>query len=93
MVFNYDEAAIKQTPEAYETLLLGIMTHDATLFMRGDQVEAAWELVMPILDAWQSEKRDNFPNYAANSTGPDAAETLMANDGFHWFSLPINHKK
>lgn len=51
--------------------------------MRSDQVEAAWELVMPILNLWQSMKNENFPNYAADSTGPEIAQALIANDGFH----------
>ena len=50
-----------QTPEAYETLLLDTMMGDQTLFMRGDQVEAAWELVMPILKHWQNKKSLGFP--------------------------------
>lgn len=93
MVFNYDAAAVKESPEAYETLLLEIMDGDQTLFMRADQVEAAWEIVMPILNSWQSKKSINFPNYPADSTGPETAEALIARDGFHWFSLPLNQKK
>jgi len=93
MVFNYDDAAVKKTPEAYETLLLEIITGDQTLFMRADQVEAAWEILMPVLNSWQSMKSENFPNYAADSTGPETADALIARDGFHWFSLPLNHKK
>ena len=85
MVFNYDEAFAKETPEAYETLLLEIMTSDQTLFMRADQVEAAWELVMPILKAWQNEKAGNFPNYQPGSNGPQSAEELLVLDGYHWF--------
>lgn len=93
MVFNYDGAAVNETPEAYETLLLEIMEGDQTLFMRSDQVEAAWELLMPILNSWQTKKSVNFPNYSVDSTGPENAEALIARDGFHWFSLPLNHKK
>ncbi len=89
MVFNYDVAAVKQTPEAYETLLLEVMMGDQTLFMRADQVEAAWELVMPILNAWQSEKAENFPNYAANSSGPTDADALLTHEGHHWFTRPV----
>lgn len=93
MVFNYDAAAANETPEAYETLLLEIMEGDQTLFMRSDQVEAAWELLMPILNSWKTKKSVNFPNYSADSTGPETAEALIARDGFHWFSLPLNPKK
>ena len=93
MVFNYDGAYASETPEAYETLLLEVMTGDQTLFMRADQVEAAWEILMPVLTAWQTKKSINFPNYAADSMGPETAEALIARDGFHWFTLPLNSKK
>ena len=89
MVFNYTDASVKETPEAYETLLLDIMQSDQTLFMRADQVEEAWALIMPILDSWQTKESVNFPNYAAGSNGPELGEALIARDGFHWFSLPL----
>lgn len=91
MVFDYKGTYTSQSPEAYETLLLDTMLGDQTLFMRGDQVELAWDLLMPILNAWQRKKSLNFPNYAANSWGPELAEALIARDGFHWFSLPLNN--
>ena len=89
MVFNYKDATTTEAPEAYETLLLDIMQSDQTLFMRADQVEEAWELLMPILDSWQTKESVNFPNYSAGSNGPETAEALIARDGFHWFSLPL----
>jgi glucose-6-phosphate 1-dehydrogenase len=81
MVFDYKGTYTNQAPEAYETLILDTMLGDQTLFMRGDQVEAAWELVMPILSTWQNKKSLNFPNYSADSWGPEAAEALIARDG------------
>ena len=93
MVFDYKSSYSSYTPEAYETLLLDIMLGDQTLFMRGDQVEAAWDLLMPLLNVWTSKKSLNFPNYAAGSWGPEAAEALIAADGFHWIDLPMNGKK
>jgi glucose-6-phosphate 1-dehydrogenase len=93
MVFDYSGTYEGQAPEAYETLLLDTMLGDQTLFMRGDQVEAAWDLIMPILNAWQTKKSLSFPNYAADSWGPEVAEALIARDGFHWFTLPLNGKK
>ncbi|RKR83617.1 glucose-6-phosphate 1-dehydrogenase [Mucilaginibacter gracilis] len=93
MVFDYSGTYDGQAPEAYETLLLDTMLGDQTLFMRGDQVEAAWELIMPILNAWQTKKSLSFPNYAADSWGPEIAEALIARDGFHWFTLPLNNSK
>jgi glucose-6-phosphate 1-dehydrogenase len=93
MVFDYSTTYSSYTPEAYETLLLDTMIGDQTLFMRADQVEAAWELLMPIVANWTKKKSLNFPNYAADSWGPELAEALIARDGFHWFALPLNNKK
>jgi glucose-6-phosphate 1-dehydrogenase len=93
MVFDYKGTYNNQAPEAYETLLLDVMLGDQTLFMRGDQVEEAWDLVMPILHSWQNRISQNFPNYSADSWGPEDAEALVAKDGFHWFTLPLNAKK
>src|SRR5260221_36331 len=93
LIFDYSGTYKGETPEAYETLLLDIMLGDQTLFMRGDQVEAAWDLLMPILTAWAGKKSLSFPNYPADSWGPEVAEALIAKDGFHWFTLPINTKK
>jgi glucose-6-phosphate 1-dehydrogenase len=56
MVFDYKGTYTHQAPEAYETLLLDTMTGDQTLFMRADQVEAAWGLVMPIIKTWEIKK-------------------------------------
>ncbi|OZI05812.1 glucose-6-phosphate dehydrogenase [Siphonobacter sp. BAB-5385] len=89
MVFDYKGTYTNQAPEAYETLLLDTMLGDQTLFMRGDQVEAAWDLLMPVLDTWAAKPSLSFPNYAADSWGPESAEALIARDGFHWFSLPL----
>jgi glucose-6-phosphate 1-dehydrogenase len=60
-------------PEQFATLLWDVMKSDPALFMRADQVEAAWEILMPILDAWAKNPAQNFPNYASGSWGPKAA--------------------
>ncbi len=93
MIFDYKSAYISYTPEAYETLLLDTMLGDQTLFMRGDQVEAAWDILMPVVNAWSDNPSLNFPNYSADSWGPELAEALIAADGFHWLTLPVNGKK
>jgi len=93
LVFDYSGAYKVESPEAYETLLLDTMLGDQTLFMRGDQVEAAWELLMPILTTWEKKKSLNFPNYPADSWGPEIAEALIAKDGYHWYTLPLTAKK
>ncbi len=89
MVFDYKGTYSNQAPEAYETLILDTMQGDQTLFMRADQVEAAWALIMPILNVWETKKSSKFPSYSADSWGPEVAEALIAKDGFHWFTLPL----
>jgi glucose-6-phosphate 1-dehydrogenase len=84
MSFCYQDAFKVAPPEAYETLLSDVILGDATLFMRADQVEAAWGVVTPILDAWTSVPPIDFPNYPAGSWGPEAAEALIARDGRSW---------
>ena len=83
MVFDYDDCST-QSPEAYETLLLDALQGDATLYMRADQVEAAWEVVMPILETWESRPSLEFPNYTAGMWGPENAEALIAREGHTW---------
>ena len=93
MVFNYKEAYNGNEPEAYETLLYDVMEGDATLFMRADQVEAAWQVVMPIIEVWQERKPTDFPNYAPDSWGPEDAEALIARDEHNWIMPPGKKEK
>ncbi len=92
MEFNYDESYTSGTPEAYETLLLDIMEGDSTLFMRADQVEAAWKVLMPVINAWEANPPVNFPNYQSGMQGPEDAEALIAKDGHTWIEMPIEKK-
>ena len=90
MRFSYRESFGDSSPDAYETLLLDVIRGDATLFMRDDQVEAAWSVVSPVLEAWESTPPIDFPNYQSGTWGPEAAEVLIAQDGRSWLqpSLP-----
>lgn len=88
MVFSYAQQYGNNHPEAYETLLQDIIEGDPTLFMRADQVEAAWKIIRPIMEQWQSKPPVDFPNYAPGSWGPEDAEALIAGDGHHWVTLP-----
>ena len=88
MVFSYRDTYDGNEPEAYETLLLDVMEGNPTLFMRSDQVEAAWKIIMPILEDWQTSPSLDFPNYAPDSWGPENAEALIARDGRTWVTLP-----
>ena len=82
--FTYQDAFKTASPEAYETLLLDVIEGDATLFMRADQVEASWRVIMPILDTWAANSPLDFPNYPAGTWGPPAADVLIAQDGRSW---------
>ena len=93
MVFSYAEAYDGKEPEAYETLLEDVISGNPTLFMRADQVEAAWKVITPILEAWQNRPPVDFPNYAPDSWGPEDAEALIAKDGHHWVTLPQKNRK
>jgi glucose-6-phosphate 1-dehydrogenase len=93
MVFSYSEAFDVQEPEAYETLLEDVIEGNPTLFMRGDQVEAAWNVITPILETWQKRAPVDFPNYAPDSWGPEDAEALIARDGRNWVTVPAAKKE
>jgi len=84
MQFRYKDAFKTSVPEAYETLLRDVMVGDATLFMRADQVEAAWAVITPVLEVWSAVPPADFPNYAAGTWGPREAEGLIAKDGRSW---------
>ena len=71
-------------PDAYERLLMDVVRGNATLFMRRDEVEAAWRWVEPILETWQ-QAEDNPKPYIAGSWGPTAAIALIERDGRTWF--------
>ena len=84
MRFSYHEAFGADTHSAYETLLLDCMLGDATLFSRGDQVEAAWDVIDPLIGAWNEADPAIFPNYRAGDWGPAAANALLARNGASW---------
>jgi glucose-6-phosphate 1-dehydrogenase len=84
MDFRYHEAFGDDRHSAYETLLLDAMVADQTLFARSDAVELSWAVVDPIIEAWEADPPDDFPNHAAGNWGPDAASALIERDGAHW---------
>ncbi len=86
MGFHYHDYFGTQPTTGYETLLYDGMIGDAILFQRSDNVELGWRVMQPILDAWKATPPDNFPNYAAGSWGPEAADQLLERDGRHWRS-------
>lgn len=87
MRFRYNESFAKPSPNAYETLLWDVLNNDPLLFMREDQIEAAWEFLMPVLEVWANSRPRNFPNYAAGTWGPKAADGLIGRDGHTWRTI------
>jgi glucose-6-phosphate 1-dehydrogenase len=85
MDFSYSSAFPGPTADAYERLLHDAMVGDPTLFIRTDEVERAWEIVDPFLNAW-SEEGAGVPlaQYAAGTWGPHEADLLLARDLRQW---------
>ena len=73
-----------RNPDAYERLLMDVMRSDQTLFMRRDELAAAWRWIDPVRAAW-SASRDLPKSYTAGSWGPSAAIALIERDGRNWF--------
>jgi glucose-6-phosphate 1-dehydrogenase len=84
MDFTYGSAFNVDSPDAYETLILDALQGDASLFTRADEVEEAWSIVDPIIEAWASGPPPEFPNYEAGSLGPAEADEMLARDGRRW---------
>jgi glucose-6-phosphate 1-dehydrogenase len=84
MNFDYEDYFGDVPSTGYERLLHDCMMGDATLFQRADQVEAGWAVVKPIQEGWAKSPPPSFPNYAAGSWGPDAANELLSCDGHAW---------
>jgi glucose-6-phosphate 1-dehydrogenase len=83
MDFLYGGAFREGLPDAYERLILDAMLGDATLFTRSDEIEEQWALVDAVVAFWQRD-RPSFPNYAAGTWGPAAADELLHRDGRSW---------
>jgi glucose-6-phosphate 1-dehydrogenase len=86
MDFRYGTSFGVTPPEAYERLLLDAMLGDSTLFTRWDGVEAAWELLTPVLDEWANDATP-LEFYEAGSWGPEGAKRLVGQDGREWHRM------
>ncbi len=86
--FNYKDFGETSAATGYERLLYDSMVGDSTHSHRADMVEAAWRLATPILDVWGTLPARDFPNYAAGTLGPAAADQLIQQDGRRWWNGP-----
>jgi len=73
-----------RNPDAYERLLMDVVRGNQTLFMRRDEVEAAWNWIDPILDAWR-DSTELPKSYTSGTWGPSAAVALIERDGRTWY--------
>ena len=86
MNFRYSDYFKSAPSTGYETLIYDCLIGDATLFQRADNVEAGWEVVQPVLDAWAAG-HDAVHWYEAGGAGPKEADDLLARDGRKWLPL------
>ncbi len=82
--FSYRDTFGLEPAEAYERLLLDCMLGDSTLFIRRDEVETAWALVMPVLESWAAAGRIGLSVYPAGSWGPKESDRFIQADGREW---------
>jgi glucose-6-phosphate 1-dehydrogenase len=82
--FTYRDTFGRGPSEAYERLLLDCMLGDSTLFIRRDEVETAWALVTPVLEAWATAGRNGLAYYPAGSWGPKEADRFIRGHGRGW---------
>ncbi|HET7117221.1 MAG TPA: glucose-6-phosphate dehydrogenase [Hanamia sp.] len=92
MDFSYQQAYKQGIPEAYEALLLDVLEGDPTLFMRADQVDNAWKVVMPILNAWKKHPLKQLHFYKAGTWGPKEALRLIKPYTDKLFQLPLSEQ-
>ena len=82
---SFEETFGLRYPDAYERLLMEVLRGNPALFMRRDEVDAAWEWIDKIIEAWESSRQKVEP-YVAGSWGPSAASLLLDRDGRSWHS-------
>jgi len=88
MDFSYGSSFGMTTADAYHRLLLDCMLGDQTLFTRADEVEAAWNIVMPLINAWESPSDPSkIPQYEAGTWQPTEAEMMLNRDKRSWRRL------
>ncbi|HEY9653882.1 MAG TPA: glucose-6-phosphate dehydrogenase, partial [Crinalium sp.] len=88
MDFRYDTAFGQANTDAYSRLLVDCMLGDQTLFTRGDEVEASWRILTPLLNVWDAPAPpESIPLYEAGTWGPVESELLLNADGRNWRRL------
>ena len=90
MYFHYADIFGVNPPESYGRLLLDAMLGDQTLFVRHDDMEVAWSLITPVLNAWEEDKGGQrtglLYTYSAGSWGPAESDALLERVGLQWLT-------
>ena len=87
MKFRYKDYFKAEPATGYETLIYDCLIGDNMLFQRADSIEAGWQAVQPILDAWKKAGASGLEFYPAGSEGPPGAFELLKRDGRSWRKL------
>ena len=81
---SFEEEFGVRYPDAYERLLMEVLRGSPALFMRRDEVEAAWNFIDTIVAGWETSKQ-KVESYVAGSWGPSASSLLVDRDGRKWY--------
>lgn len=85
MDFHYsDSFGLETLPDAYERLLLDVLERDPSLFARSDEIELAWQIIDPVINAWESDTSKKLDNYQHGSWGPASSDALLKHNGHRW---------
>jgi glucose-6-phosphate 1-dehydrogenase len=92
--FRFSETFASELPDAYQRLLIDAVNGDASLFARADEVERAWQIVDPIIAAWEQVRQPPLHEYEPGLWGPGESATWMQSQGRQWFdTCPVLHER
>jgi glucose-6-phosphate 1-dehydrogenase len=89
MHFRYAATFGSNTPEAYERLMLDAIIGDSTLFIRGDETEASWKLITPVLESWEEKGSKGLYEYTAGSWGPKESDQMLLSPDHDWRRIGV----
>jgi len=90
--FSFQREFSSALPDAYQRLLLDVLNGDASLFARSDEVELSWDIIDPIIAAWESSRLPMLAQYEPSFWGPASSTEWMEQQGREWFDVcPILH--
>jgi glucose-6-phosphate 1-dehydrogenase len=82
--YRLESINTRHCPDAYERLLYDTLIGDRSLFVEGEEQLAAWRLLTPVLERWQSQTEAEVASYQSGTWGPEASEGLLRRNGHQW---------